>query len=496
MSRLIAALGAVLAVAAAPAPSTTAVLGPYHASFIAGGVGIAHTLPHGAPVLAARAPFTLSMWVNGAGSPAGPVLLASIGTAGQAEARRIGVDATARVFVDAGGARVLVARHPLASGRVHFVALAYDGATARLYFDREVATAPAAFAAVPDAPPATHWDVGTPQLPRVDIAPVLPGAADNQHFAGRIAGFALADRSLSSAELAALGAVPPNWTALTYDPADKPWPVQTRQQAGQRAPQDPATLPVSRAPFGKPVAKPAYAGPALVPDGENAWVVAGGWGLAAAPGVHADGAAVSRVGFDARAWMAATVPGTVLTTMVDRGVYPDPAFGLNNMAIPERLARQDYWYRTEIVAPRATTGKRTELLLNGINYAAEVWLNGERLGQMTGAFIRGRFDVTGKLLPGAANVLAVRVSPPPHPGIPNEESLKGGSGDNGGMMMLDGPTFVATEGWDWIPGIRTATAGCGRTYGCARRATCASSTRRWSPRCRSPTGRAPTWRSR
>ena len=38
--------------------------------------------------------------------------------------------------------------------------------------------------------------------------------------------------------------------------------------------------------------------------------------------------------------------GTVLTALVDRGVYPDPAYGLNNLAIPESLGRQDWWYRT------------------------------------------------------------------------------------------------------------------------------------------------------
>ena len=56
-------------------------------------------------------------------------------------------------------------------------------------------------------------------------------------------------------------------------------------------------------------------------------------------------------------------------------------------------------------------------------------------------------------------MLAVRISPPPHPGIPQEQSIKGGPGENGGIMVLDGPTFVATEGWDWIPGIRDRNTG-------------------------------------
>ena len=88
-----------------------------------------------------------------------------------------------------------------------------------------------------------------------------------------------------------------------------------------------------------------------------------------------------------------------------------------------------------------------------------MWLNGQSLGNIKGAFIRGVFDVTDVLKAGQTNVLAVRVSPPPHPGIPHEQSVLGGPGENGGMMCLDGPTFVATEGWDWIPAIRDRDTG-------------------------------------
>jgi hypothetical protein len=77
----------------------------------------------------------------------------------------------------------------------------------------------------------------------------------------------------------------------------------------------------------------------------------GGWKLAAEP----DGQGAGERDLQARLcnqdWLAATVPGTVLTTMIDRGIYPDPDYGLNNLAIPESLAHQDYWYRVEFTAP-------------------------------------------------------------------------------------------------------------------------------------------------
>jgi beta-galactosidase/beta-glucuronidase len=221
-------------------------------------------------------------------------------------------------------------------------------------------------------------------------------------------------------------------------------------------------MPSSKAPFSAPIAHPESTSQiSLQPAGANTWTIAGPWRLSAAPAVPADGAAISQAGFDAGRWMAAVVPGTVLTTMIERGIYPDPEYGLNNLAIPESLNKQDYWYRAEVQSPAAIHGGRLSLTFQGINYKAIVWLNGQRLGSITGAFIRGTFDVTGiwKAEAGAKNILAVQVSPPPHPGIPQEQSILGGPGENGGIMCLDGPTFVASEGWDWIPAIRDRETG-------------------------------------
>src|SRR5262249_264227 len=145
----------------------------------------------------------------------------------------------------------------------------------------------------------------------------------------------------------------------------------------------------------------------------DVWTV-GRWQMREEPKVAERGNALSRPGYAATGWYAATVPGTVLTTLIDRGVYPDPDHALNNMGIPERLARQSYWYRTQFVAPEELAGRQLTLTFNGINYSAEVWLNGAKLGETKGAFIRGVFDVTDLLRPGQPNALAVRVSPPPH----------------------------------------------------------------------------------
>src|ERR1700756_3675890 len=178
----------------------------------------------------------------------------------------------------------------------------------------------------------------------------------------------------------------------------------------------------------------------------NEWMISGRWKLRPAPEISASGEVISQNGFATTGWWDATVPGTVLTTMINQGVYPDPDYGLNNLAIPESLNKEDYWYRSEFTAPADWKGQRLTLMFEGINYAAEVWLNGKRLGTIKGAFIRGVFGVTDAVRPGGVNALAVRISPPPHPGIPHEQSIKGGPGEYGGGMLLDW-SFVVVNVW-------------------------------------------------
>ncbi|HSY16796.1 MAG TPA: glycoside hydrolase family 2 TIM barrel-domain containing protein [Candidatus Acidoferrales bacterium] len=237
-------------------------------------------------------------------------------------------------------------------------------------------------------------------------------------------------------------------------PAENAWAKGTNVQPAN-------TFPKSRAVAGSPVQrKPKLAQhpPPLLRG--NELVFNSGWEMIEAPRLKDTNiAALSGPGVDTREWYDATVPGTALTTLVDQGVYPDPYYGLNNLEIPENLSRQDYWYRTEFTVPKTFAGRKLSLNFNGINYYAEIWVNGNYLGHVTGAFIRGKFDVTPFIKPDGTNVLAVMIAPPPDPGIPSEQSVKFGAGDNGGKLCVDSPTFVCTEGWDWIPGIRDRDAG-------------------------------------
>ena len=189
--------------------------------------------------------------------------------------------------------------------------------------------------------------------------------------------------------------------------------------------------------------------------------IASAWQLQDSAKVSESGSELSQTTFVAKGWHAATVPGTVLTSLVNDGVYPEPLYGENNRPdkIPETLCRATYWYRTLLHVPSSYAGRRIWLNFDGINYAAEVWVNGKDMGAIKGAFARGIFDISTVVTAGKDAALAVLVSPQPHPGQPHEHTLACGMGGNGGVTAIDGATFLCTIGWDWMPAIRDRDTG-------------------------------------
>jgi Exo-beta-D-glucosaminidase Ig-fold domain/Glycosyl hydrolases family 2/Glycosyl hydrolases family 2, sugar binding domain/Glycosyl hydrolases family 2, TIM barrel domain len=190
-------------------------------------------------------------------------------------------------------------------------------------------------------------------------------------------------------------------------------------------------------------------------------ILTSGWQLQDAAQATQGGVEIAAPGFSTSGWYPATVPGTVLTTLVNNHVYPEPLYGENNRpeVIPESLAHTSYWYRTQMDIPRSYKGHRIWLNFDGVNYSATVWVNGAQIGATRGAFIRGIFDITPNVKPGKRAVLAVLVTPQPHPGVPHEHTLRVGLGQNGGITAIDGPTFLSTIGWDWLPAIRDRDTG-------------------------------------
>ncbi len=441
---------------------TAVAYGPYNARFLEGGIGLTKTLHEHEPLAVAQANWSMSLWLKTSEADL-TAPIAGVGHLDGAAPRFLELSHGRPAFWVGGtgaGAHTLIGSAALRPGEWHALAVSVDAeGKTHLFADGvEIASGAMPLGAAADA---------------IEMAPVMPrpglgSMADIHHFGGELAQVSLRVGALTAADLQSMKTPVAGLDNLPFEEGSKEWPVQSHAGAsGYKAPQDPSTLPHSRAAAQAPRSIAPLSGTDRATEDGARLVLRRGWQMADAATVAADGETVSMAGFKTRAatagdmdrWMAATVPGTALTTLVDRGVYPNPEFGLNNMVIPESLKNKSWWYREEFAVPASMHERRLTLRFEGINYHATVWVNGKRVGEVTGAFLHRGFDVTGFVHESSTNVLAVKIDGPPHPGIPYEQSLAAGAGDNGGVMMLDGPTFGATEGWDWIPAIRDRNVG-------------------------------------
>lgn len=185
-----------------------------------------------------------------------------------------------------------------------------------------------------------------------------------------------------------------------------------------------------------------------------------------------DGAEVSSAGYATDGWHRATVPTTVLNALVIDSVYPDPRIGMNNFLIPDVSEagspwKAPWWYRTEFRMPRTGRQERVWLNLDGINYRADVWLNGRQLASadtIVGMFRRFKFDITDAVNPGKDNVLAVKIHQVDHPGVPTPGTQfilfgpnRGNAGSGDGVWRDE--TLKMSGGWDCAPVIRDRNMG-------------------------------------
>src|ERR1700681_421978 len=156
------------------------------------------------------------------------------------------------------------------------------------------------------------------------------------------------------------------------------------------------------------------------------------WQLQSSCEVKATGAEISVAGFHASAWHKTEVPSTVVGALVTDKTYPDPIYGTNmksfsgmdyssktffaNQDMPKDSPfRCSWWFRTEFTLPADYERKVAWLHFLGINYRANVWLNGEKIADakdVAGTFATFEFNVTKSLRPGAINALAVEAFAP------------------------------------------------------------------------------------
>ena len=169
-------------------------------------------------------------------------------------------------------------------------------------------------------------------------------------------------------------------------------------------------------------------------------------------------------------WLPAKVPGTVLQTLVENKIVPEPYYGLNNKyelgLIPDLRDNRDFYmvtYRTKVTVPAEWKDRKVFMRPEGINYRGEIRLNGQIAAVTAGMFQRTVVDVTHLVRPGLSNELVVKVLPLDVPGGPGHKPW-GAPGEwrNGGDGLIGrNVTMIMTAGWDFMfnDGIRDRNTG-------------------------------------
>jgi len=150
------------------------------------------------------------------------------------------------------------------------------------------------------------------------------------------------------------------------------------------------------------------------------------WRIASSDEAGEDGARLSTAGFDDSGWIPARVPGTVNGAQEEAGRLGDPRYGTNLQSLPgwtfsflpmppDSPYAVGWWWRTEFDVPADAASRRTWLVFEGVNYAADIWVNGVRVAsrdQVRGTFREHWLDLTERVRPGERCAVAVEVFAP------------------------------------------------------------------------------------
>lgn len=172
---------------------------------------------------------------------------------------------------------------------------------------------------------------------------------------------------------------------------------------------------------------------------------------------------------EATSWRAASVPGTVHTDLLAHGLIADPYVGVPEAGL-QWIGLADWEYRTSFdVSPEVLRRARSELVFDGLDTFAEVWLNGVKLLDADNAFRTWRLPVQGKLREHD-NILRVVLRSPIGKMLPYVAAMPHKLAGNYPSPYGDEPKDAMTAnfvrkpgyhyGWDWGP--RYVTAGIGK----------------------------------
>ena len=164
-------------------------------------------------------------------------------------------------------------------------------------------------------------------------------------------------------------------------------------------------------------------------------------------------------------WYPATVPGTVHTDLMANRIIEDPYFRLNERGV-QWVDKEDWIYETHFEADAGLLAReRIELVFEGLDTYADVYLNDEKVLAADNMFRRWRTEVKRLLRPGE-NTLKVyfhspiKVDLPKYDSLPYRYEAVNDQSANGGLFDKRVSVFARKAGyhygWDWGPRLVTS----------------------------------------
>ncbi|MFX0209785.1 MAG: sugar-binding domain-containing protein [Candidatus Hodarchaeota archaeon] len=158
------------------------------------------------------------------------------------------------------------------------------------------------------------------------------------------------------------------------------------------------------------------------------------WKIRSSENLSKFGEVISTIDFIPEDWYTVDIPTTVINGLITNGEFEfkDPYFGVNLKSLPgyktnaerpnyesrykpeDSPFRRSWWFRKEFSLAEDQAKKEIWLAFDGINYSANIWLNGKRIAgsdYVIGTYRRYDFHVTQFVAHGK-NVLALEIFSP------------------------------------------------------------------------------------
>ncbi|MDP4115329.1 MAG: glycoside hydrolase family 2 TIM barrel-domain containing protein [Bacteroidota bacterium] len=161
----------------------------------------------------------------------------------------------------------------------------------------------------------------------------------------------------------------------------------------------------------------------------------------------------NKTGVKENKWYRAYVPGTVHTDLLKNDLIDDPFYADNELFI-EWICNTDWIYQNVFDLPKELIGKENlDLIFEGIDTVAEIFLNSKLLGKCDNMFLDYQFNVS-KLLKPTKNLLEIKfLSPLNYAKALEKKYGKLPVALNSERVYIRKAQY--SFGWDWGPSFPT-----------------------------------------